>query len=74
MVDSEIAYEKIVSGESVTATAEPAGPDWDTLVGRLADGETVQLPTTVTLRNEAGKTVTAMSVSWEVTPGEGDGR
>jgi hypothetical protein len=28
----------------------------------------VQLPTSVTLRNENQKTVTAMSVCWQVTP------
>jgi hypothetical protein len=33
----------------------------------------VQLPTSVTLQDEAGKTVTAMSVCWQVTPSEGDG-
>jgi acyl-coenzyme A thioesterase PaaI-like protein len=71
MVDSEIAYEKVVSGELVTATAEPAAADWDSLLLRAADGEAVQLPTSVTLRNEAGRTVTAMSLSWEVSPQDG---
>jgi len=73
MVDSEIAYEKLVSGELVTASAEPAGDDWESLLARISDGEAVKLPTSVTLRNEAGKTVTAMSVCWQVTPSGGDG-
>ncbi len=72
MVDSEIAYEKMVSGELVTATAEPAAADWESLLARASAGEAVQLPTSVTLRNEAGKTVTAMSVCWQVTPADGD--
>jgi acyl-coenzyme A thioesterase PaaI-like protein len=72
MVESEIAYEKVVAGELVTATAEPAGEDWESLLARISGGEVVQLPTAVTLRNEAGKTVTAMSVCWQVTPSGGD--
>ncbi|HEY8951667.1 MAG TPA: DUF4442 domain-containing protein [Candidatus Dormibacteraeota bacterium] len=73
MVDSEIAYEKLVSGELVTASAEPAGDDWESLLARISDGEAVKLPTSVTLRNEEGKTVTAMTVCWQVTPPGGDG-
>jgi acyl-coenzyme A thioesterase PaaI-like protein len=73
MVDSEIAYEKLVSGELVTATAGPAGDDWESLLARISDGEAVKLPTSVTLRNEEGKTVTAMTVCWQVTPPGGDG-
>jgi len=72
MVDSEIAYEKVVSGGLVTATAEPAGEDWESLLARISSGEAVQLPTSVTLQDEAGKTVTAMSVCWQVTPSAGD--
>lgn len=72
MVDSEIAYEKVVSGGLVTATAEPAGEDWESLLARISAGEAVQLPTSVTLQDEAGKTVTAMSVCWQVTPSAGD--
>jgi acyl-coenzyme A thioesterase PaaI-like protein len=72
MVDSEIAYEKVVSGGLVTATAEPAGEDWESLLARISAGEAVQLPTSVTLQDEAGKTVTAMSVCWQVTPATGD--
>jgi acyl-coenzyme A thioesterase PaaI-like protein len=68
MVDSEIAYERVVAGELVTATAEPSGDDWGSLLGRVSEGETVQLPTSVTLRNENQKTVTAMSVCWQVAP------
>jgi len=73
MVDSEIAYEKLVSSELVTASAEPAGDDWESLLARISDGEAVKLPTSVTLRNEEGKTVTAMTVCWQVTPPGGDG-
>ena len=73
MVESEIAYEKVVAGQLVTATAEPSGDDWDSLLARISDGEAVQLPTSVTLRNEDGKTVTAMTVCWQVTPSGGDG-
>lgn len=67
MTDSEIAYEKIVAGQLVTATAEPGDADWDALLSRALAGEGVQLPTSVTLRNEEGRTVTAMSVCWQVT-------
>ena len=68
MIDSEIAYERVVAGELVTAVAEPSGEDWGPLLARISDGETVKLPTSVTLRNEQDKTVTAMSVCWQVTP------
>ena len=74
MVDSEVAYEKMVSAERVTATAEPTGNDWDALLERAAAGESVQLPTTVTLRDEKGRTVTAMAVCWQVGPDDGQGR
>jgi len=56
----------------VTATAEPAGEEWESLLARISGGEAVQLPTSVTLQDEAGKTVTAMSVCWQVTPSAGD--
>jgi acyl-coenzyme A thioesterase PaaI-like protein len=70
MVDSKIAYEKVVTSGVVTASAEPAGEDWEDLLARISDGEAVQLPTSVTLRNEAGKAVTAMSVRWQVDPAD----
>ncbi len=72
MTDSEIAYEKVVANQRVTATAEPVGDDWDSLLARVATGEAVSLPTAVTLKDEEGRTVTAMSVSWQVTS-TGDG-
>ena len=68
MTDSEIAYEKVVAGQRVTATAEPDEDDWESLLTRAASGEVVSLSTAVTLRDEDGRTVTAMSVSWQVTP------
>jgi acyl-coenzyme A thioesterase PaaI-like protein len=68
MADSEIAYERVVAGELVTATAEPSGGDWGSLLARVSEGEAVQLPTSVTLRNENEKTVSSMSVCWQVTP------
>jgi acyl-coenzyme A thioesterase PaaI-like protein len=67
MVDSEIAYEKVVGAELVTATAEPGDDDWDALLER-AGSEGVQLPTSVTLRDERGQTVTAMAVCWQAGP------
>jgi acyl-coenzyme A thioesterase PaaI-like protein len=75
MVESEVAYERVVAGELVTATAEPSGDEWGSLLARVSEGETVQLPTSVTLRNENHKTVTAMGVCWQVTPdGQGEAR
>ena len=72
MVDSDIDYERVVAAELVTATAVPSGDDWASLLGRVADGEGVRLPTTVTLRNEGGKTVSSMSFSWQVASAPGD--
>jgi acyl-coenzyme A thioesterase PaaI-like protein len=72
MVGSDVDYERVVAAELVTATAEPSGDDWSSLLGRVADGESVQLPTTVTLRNEGGKTVSSMSFSWQVASAPGD--
>jgi acyl-coenzyme A thioesterase PaaI-like protein len=72
MVDSEIDYERVVAAELVTATAEPSGGEWSSLLGRLADGESVQLPTTVILRNEGGKTVSSMAFAWQVASAPGD--
>jgi acyl-coenzyme A thioesterase PaaI-like protein len=70
MSDSEVSYDKVVAGQRVTATAEPSAADWELLLQRAAAGESVILPTTVTLRNEEGKTVTAMSVCWQAEPGD----
>lgn len=70
MVDGDITYEKVVGVEAVAATAEPAADDWQALLTRISAGEAVQLRTAVTLRNEQGKTVTAMSVCWRVSPSD----
>ena len=69
MLHSEVAYEKVVRDEVVTATAEPAA-DWEAFLERLSDGEVVPLPTSVTLRNDEGQMVTTMSISWNVTPSQ----
>lgn len=74
MVEGEVSYEKLVGDEVVTATAEPSGEDWEPLLARVSEGEQVRLPISVKLRNEEGKTVTAMSVSWQVTPERGGSR
>ena len=73
MIDSEIAYEKVVAGQLVTATAEPGDADWGSLLARAGAGQGAQLPTRVTLRDEGGRTVTAMSICWQVTPAGGEG-
>jgi acyl-coenzyme A thioesterase PaaI-like protein len=68
MVDSEIAYEKVVGGGTVTAIAEPAAEDWEGRLEQASAGQGVRLPVTVTLRNEEGTTVAQMAVSWQVSP------
>jgi acyl-coenzyme A thioesterase PaaI-like protein len=70
MLDSEVIYEKAAFG-SLTATAEPAADDWDSLLSRILDGQAAQLPTSVMLRNEEGKTVTSMTICWQATPAGG---
>ena len=69
LLDSEVIYEKAALG-SVTATAEPAADDWDSLLSRISEGQVAQLPTAVTVRNEDGKTVTSMTICWQASPGE----
>jgi acyl-coenzyme A thioesterase PaaI-like protein len=74
MLDSEVVYEKAALG-SVTATAEPAADDWDALLSRISEGQVAQLPTSVMLRNEDGKTVTSMTICWQAgPPGDGGSR
>jgi hypothetical protein len=68
LLDSEVIYEKAALG-SVTATAEPAADDWDSLLSRISEGQVAQLPTAVTVRNEDGKTVTSITICWQASPG-----
>lgn len=67
LLDSEVAYEKPAVGP-VTATAEPATEDWDLLRSQIGDGQAARLPIAVTLRNDDGQTVSAMSVCWQIIP------
>lgn len=67
LIESDIAFEKVVMGEAVIATAEPAADGWDALLERLGSGESLVLPTKLTLRNGAGKAVTSMTMSWRVS-------
>jgi hypothetical protein len=63
LVTSEIAYTAVGLGPLQTV-AEPDGPGWDDL---SRDGE-AELPCAVTTRDEAGKTVAELTVTWAVTP------
>jgi Domain of unknown function (DUF4442) len=67
LIDSEVVYEKAATG-AITAIAEPGSGDWEALLSRASRSEKTQLPTSVTLRNEDGQTVTTMSVLWQVAP------
>lgn len=66
LADCQVAYEKVVSEGIVTASAEPAAENWQTLLERASEGEHVLLPTIVMLRNDRGQTVTTMNISWNV--------
>jgi hypothetical protein len=74
MTNGEVVYEKVVAGEAVAATAEPAGDDWPAGLARIAEGEPATLQTAVTVRNERDRTVMVMSVGWEVSAAAGDAR
>ncbi len=63
LVRTEIAYTAVGLGPLQTV-AEPADPGWGDLGG---DGE-AELPCTVTTRDEAGKKVAELTITWAVTP------
>jgi acyl-coenzyme A thioesterase PaaI-like protein len=63
--DSEVSYDGIVRG-GVTATAEPAGEDWEAALAGLDEGRDAELRTAVQLRSDAGATTTTISVLWRV--------
>lgn len=63
LVDSEIKYAAVGLG-TLTSRAEPQGDGWDTL-----DGEVDCLVTTT---DPDGKTVTTLTVRWQVLPSSGE--
>jgi acyl-coenzyme A thioesterase PaaI-like protein len=72
MVDSEVSYEKVVGGGTVTAIAEPGAEDWEARLEQVSAGQAVRLPVAVILRNDEGATVAEMGVSWQVSPVAGE--
>ncbi len=65
IADSKVSYDGIVRG-TVTATAEPAGEDWEASLAGLDEGREAELQTAVLLRSDAGATTTTISVLWRV--------
>jgi acyl-coenzyme A thioesterase PaaI-like protein len=66
--ETGIEYQKVVSEETVRATAEPRDETWETRLSQASEGELVHLVTAVVLRGQGERTVAEMSVSWRVTP------
>jgi acyl-coenzyme A thioesterase PaaI-like protein len=66
LADSEIGYRAVGLG-TLTSTAEPVGEAWET----LDEGET-ELDCLVTTTDPDGKTVTTLSVRWQVLPASGE--
>lgn len=66
--ESTIDYQRVVSGQKVRATAEPADETWDTHLSKALSGEPVRLGTAVVTQGEDATTMTEMSVFWQVTP------
>ena len=67
LADSEIKYAAVGLG-TLTSTAEPLGDAWQKLD---VDGE-VELDCLVTTTDPDGKTVTTLSVRWQVLPASGE--
>jgi acyl-coenzyme A thioesterase PaaI-like protein len=67
LADSEIKYAAVGLG-TLTSTAEPQGEGWD----KLDSGEELELDSLVTTTDPNGKTVTTLTVRWQVLPASGE--
>ena len=67
LADSEIRYAAVGLG-TLTSTAEPQGDGWSSLRDELAAGSVAELESLVTTTDPDGKTVTTLSVKWQVKP------
>jgi hypothetical protein len=68
LAGSEISYVAMGLGP-LTSTAARAGDGWDDLRAGLASGVAVELASTVTTVDGAGKAVAKLELSWVVEPG-----
>jgi acyl-coenzyme A thioesterase PaaI-like protein len=65
LADSEIKYLAVGLG-TLTSTAEPVGDGWEKL------GEGGEVESLVTTKDPDGKTVTTLSVRWQILPASGE--